>query len=382
LKALIVAQVATSLLLVVGAGLLARSLYNLRRLDAGFNSESLLVLRIDIGQARYQGAAAENFYREIVSRTQSLPGVITATVAANDVFGSGGWAKAVWVEGRPAEENQTAAFNVVGPGFFATTRIPVLLGREFADQDALGTPKVIIVNEAFARRFLPGLNPIGHHVSDPAAKYEIIGVVKDAKYRTLREQVQPMVYEPLFQEDHATGVSLHVRTHGNPIPLVAGIREQIRSVNSALFVHDARTLSEVVARSLQRDQMMAVLASFFGLLAMLLTCIGLYGVIAFAVARRTKEVGVRIALGARRPELLWLVLRETLVLVAAGALLGIPAALGFSRVLRNMLFGLQPNDLATMAGAVLVLLVVGSIAGYLPARRAAKVDPIAVLRCE
>ncbi len=381
-KALIVAQVAISLLLVVDAGLLSQTLYNLHRLDAGFDSDGLIVLRINIGQARYEGPAAANFYREIVSRTQALPGVISASVAANSVFGSGGWSKSVWVEGRPSEEKQYSAFNVVGPDFFSTTRIPVLLGREFTDRDVLGTASVIIVNEAFARRYLTGLNPIGRHVSDGRTNSEVIGVVKNAKYGTLRDDAEPMIYEPLFQEGRASGVTLHVRSHGNPAPLLAGIRERIHAFNPALFTYDARTLTEVITQSLQRDRMMAALASFFGLLAMLLTCIGLYGVIAFAVARRTKEVGVRMALGADCPDILRMVLRETLLLVLSGSMLGIPAALASASLLRKMLFGLRPDDPATIAGAVLLLLAVGAFAGYLPARRAARVDAMSALRWE
>ena len=155
-----------------------------------------------------------------------------------------------------------AAFNVVGPGFFATTRIPILLGREFTDRDVLGAARVVMVNEVFALRYLPGLNPLGRHVSDSRSNFEVIGVVRDAKYGTLREEAEPMAYEPLFQEDLATGVTLHVCTRGNPVPLLAGIREQIRSLNRTLFVYDARTLSEVVNQSLQQDRMMATLAFF------------------------------------------------------------------------------------------------------------------------
>ena len=385
-KALIVAQVTASLLLLVGAGLLVRTLRNLYTLDAGFNPESVLLMSADAEQGGYKGAQIPALHRELIRRVEAIPGVVSASTANNVVFGAGGWNKTVWVQGRPAEEKQHADDNVVGPGFFRTVGVPLLLGREFTLQDSAEAPKVAIVNEAFARRYWPGENPIGRRFGDmgaaSAGKYEVIGVVKDAKYGSLRERARPTVYNALLQTGDDERVVLHVRTRGNPALMISRLREEIRAINKNLPVFDVRTLDDQVDRSLRRDRMMAALSGFFGLLALLLTAVGLYGVIAYGVARRTSEIGIRIALGASRSALLTMVVRETLLLVVAGACLGVPVALASTGVLKKMLFGITPTDPLTVTGAVVVLVMVGAAAGFVPARRAAALDPSAALRCE
>lgn len=386
-KALLIGQVAASLLLLIGAGLFVRTLRNLRALDPGFSPESVLLVSVDAAQSGRHGAALSGLYGELIRRVEALPGVRSASLAGNDAFG-GGWSKTVWIQGRQYApgENQNCPFNVVGPKFFATVGVPVLMGREFGLHDHLNSPKVAIVNETFARKYWPGENPLGRRFGDqgPASggKYEVIGVVKDTRYGSLRGQIPPMVYHALLQQDEQDWFTLHTRTAGSPARMVSRIRQEIQAIDRNLPVYDVRTLTDQVSRSLRRERMFATLSSFFGLLALVLTCVGLYGVIAYAVARRTNEIGVRMALGAERSDVLWMVLRETLLLVLSGAAIGVPAALAATGAIKKMLFGLTATDPATIAVATAVLIAVGVFAGYLPARRAASLDPTAALRHE
>jgi predicted permease len=262
--------------------------------------------------------------------------------------------------------------------------VPLLAGREIGERDDRSAPEVVIVNEALAHKYWPYGNPVGRRLGWPEArtKFEIVGVVRNTKYGNLRQPVPPMVYFSLLQQEKLGEVTLHVRTLGAPALLAARIRRQIQALDSGLPVYRIETLADGVDRTLRRERMFATLSGFFGLLALALTCVGLYGVIACAVARRTNEIGLRIALGATRTAVVWMVLRETLMLVAGGAIIGVPAALASTRLLRGLLFGLTPFSPATLAAATLLLAALGAFAGYLPARRAALLDPTSALRHE
>ena len=262
--------------------------------------------------------------------------------------------------------------------------MPLVEGREFTDRDTLIAPGVVLVNETLARKYWPGESAVGKRMGSSAdrTKWEIVGVVKDAKYGNLRSDVPPMMYHALLQWPEPRPMTLHIRTSGDPVQLANRIRSEIAAVDKSLAVFDIKTLKTQVEQTLVRERTIAALAILFGLLALGLTCVGLYGVIAYAAARRTSEIGVRIALGATRAGVIWMILRETLAMLLAGAVFGVPATLVVTRLIRSQLFGLTPSDPATIAGAGIILAVVGAAAGYIPARRAASLDPIGAMRCE
>ena len=387
-KGLIVVQVAASLLLLSGAGLLVRSFIKLTAVHPGMPVENMLVMRIGLSPREHQQAYPPSVYQELVERVQRVPGVASTALGWDFAFGAGGHFKWVWVEGQPPEKGQTAGFNVVGPGFFSTAGIPLVQGREFSARDAVGTPKVVIINEAFAKQYFAEQNPIGRHLGDEGEKstfkYEVIGVLADTRNMFLKNAVGPFFYQPLLQDERATAgnVVLHVRTRGNPVLMVDRVRAEIRALNPHFPVRDVSTLAARLWLAQRPDRMMAILAGFFGSLALLLTAMGIYGVIAYAVGRRTRESGVRLALGATPRNVLQMIVRETLTLVAAGAILGLPLAFICTRVLKSTLFGVEPQDPITAAACLIVLLLAGLAAGYVPARRAAVLEPVSALRTE
>jgi len=385
-KTLIVVQVAASLIMISGTGLLVRSFRKLSALDTGVPVENMLVMRIGLGRREYHQPQPPSIYQDLVERVERVPGVMAATLGWDFAFASGTAGKSVWVEGQSPERPQSAGFNVVGPGFFSTAGIRVLQGHEFSNRDVLGAPKVVLINDTFAKRYFPGQNPLGRHLGDQGAKsifkYEVVGVVADSRNMFLREAVGPVLYQPLLQDEWASNVVLHVRTRGNPSLMLDRVRSEIRALNPHLPVYDVTTLDERVSLALRPDRMMAILAAFFGFLALLLTAMGIYGVIAYAVGRRTTEIGVRLALGATRANVLGMVVRETLTLVAAGTLLGLPLAFACTPVLKTMLFGVGPQDPATLCGVTATMALTGLLACWLPARRATRVDPMVALRHE
>ncbi|HKW65079.1 MAG TPA: ABC transporter permease [Candidatus Acidoferrum sp.] len=387
-KGLIVVQVAASVLLLSGAGLLVRSFIKLTALHPGMPVENMLVMRIGLSPREHQQAYPTSVYQELVERVRGVPGVMAATLGADFAFSSGGWWRDVWVEGQPPENGQMAGFNVVGPGFFSTVGIPLVQGREFSPRDAVGAPKVVVINEAFAKQYFPEQNPIGRHFGDQGEKstfkYEVIGVAADTRSMFLKKAAVPFFYQPLLQDElpAAGDVVLHVRARGNPSLMMERVRGEIRALNPHLPVRDVMTLAERLSLAQRPDRMMAILASFFGSLALLLTAMGIYGVIAYGVGRRTKEIGVRLALGATPANVLGMIVRETLTLVGAGAILGLPLAFVCTRILKSMLFGVEPQDPITAVACIGVLLVAGLAAGYLPGRRAALREPVSALRTE
>ena len=386
-KALVVAQVAAALALLYGAGLLERTFRNLNALDTGMEMENVLLMKIGMSTREFKvPELPSSEYQQITDRVAQVPGVLSAAFAGDYGFSAGGWNKSVWVEGLPPEQSQESKDNVVSPGFFSTVGLPLRAGRDFNATDSPESPKVVIVNEAFARRYFPGQNPIGRHVGDSGAKsilkYEVIGVVTDARTMRLRDEAEPFLYQALLQEKSAYNAVLHVRTRGNPALLQQRIVGAIHASDSRLPVYAITTSLDRFSLAIHREKMMAYLGSFFSILALLLTAVGLYGVIAYSVVRRIPELGVRLALGASRADVTRMVLRETLVLIGAGSAFGLVLALAAGPLLRSMLFGVRAQDAVTSIVCAALLAVIGIAAGALPARRAGRLDPMAALRME
>jgi predicted permease len=383
-KALVVAQVALSLVLLVGAGLFVRTLINLQNQSAGFKQENVMLFQLYTFMLGYEYAQYAPLMREIEERVKAVPGVQAASFSTF-VFNQDQWTSRVFTDEPEQPEGQRSVRqSLVGVDYFKTMGISLIAGRTFSPHDTADSPKVAVISESMAARFFPNGSPLGKRfgVSErPEKKFEIVGVVKDAKYGVMAEQMRLMAYYPHAQIPQPLG-NFVVRFSGAPESIVPQVRQAIKQVNSALPVDEVVGLSEFIGRSLTQQRLVAQIASFFGLLALLLACVGLYGVLSYAVARRTNEIGIRVALGAQRRDVLWLVLREALKLALIGVVIGLGASLAVTQTASSLLFGLRSNDPLTLGMATLLLLTVASLAGYLPARRAARVDSLTALREE
>ncbi len=386
--ALLVAQVALSVVMLFSAGLFLRTLYNLQTLDTGFKKQSVLVASISPYLNGYKPAAASALAGRILDRVRAMPGVEDAGWSAASLL-TGAWDQnGIVVDGYQTKdgEPESSHFDRVSPGYFSTIQMPLVTGRAFTDGDNTAGPSVAVVNEAFAKHFFPGQSAIGtqfRYAGEPRAKnIEIVGVVRDARYVSLREKKTPyFAYVPIAQSD-IFSLALHVRSTGDAEKLAGALREQVRQVDPRLPVHDVTTLAAQIDQSLLQEQMMAVLVTSFGAMATVLAALGLYGVLAFSVTRRTKEIGIRIALGAQASQVSTLILRHTALLIGAGLLLGAAGSLAISGVVRSLLFGVTPNDPLSLALAAVTLIAISMLAAYLPARRAARIDPLEALREE
>ncbi|MBZ5592649.1 MAG: ABC transporter permease [Acidobacteriia bacterium] len=385
-RALIVSQVALSAVLLIGAGLFVRSLVNLRNVDTGFNKENVLLVGVDVPSLGYEGddPRLTSLYRQVEQRVNNVPGV-RSTSFSFFTFQEGAWTMVAHPQGRTPPVNQPEVHNnVVGPGFFATMGLPITLGRGFGLNDTATSPKVAVINETMARRYFPGGSPIGLHFGfsqEHSGDFEVVGVVKDAKYESLRERPTPMAFYPYAQRVQYLG-ELSVRYAGDPHAIVPAIRRAFAEVNGNLPITGVRTLAEQVDNALVGEKLIARLSSFFGLLALLLASIGIYGVLSYAVARRTSELGLRMALGAPRSNVVWLVMRDVLPLVTIGLAIGVPAAVSLERLASGLFYGLSDIDPLSIAAGIGILAVVAGVAAYLPARRASLVDPSTALRYE
>ncbi len=396
--ALIVGEVALSLVVLAGAGTFARSLANLSRQQFGFDRDRVLVVNIDTSHAGYNYSRLGPLYRRMYSRLNSLPGVKSASFSFYSPFNDCCWAFSVGVQGytpKPGEEGH-ARLNRVSPGYFQTLGTKVLLGRTFDERDAPTSHRVAVVTEEFVRQFLPNENPIGRHFGiggeRNADEVEIVGVVEDAKYDSPREELMPMAFLPLLQEkagklgssdDESNFVNaIEVRSAGRPETIAAEVRHALAEIDPGLPVLRVSTLSDEINLMLNQENVTAALAMFFGFLALVLSCLGLYGLMAYTVQRRTSEIGIRIALGARRASVIGMVIREALAQGFIGVAIGVPAAFAALRLVANQLYGVSPNDPKYSAGAALILLLCITIAAYLPALRASRVDPLIALRYE
>jgi predicted permease len=390
-KSLVVAQVALSLLLLVGAGLFVRTLHNLRSKDAGFRAEGVLTMKINPPETIYQGERLANLWKDVLARVERLPDVRSASLCALSPLDGGGRGVLARVSGfTPRADNEKGIrLNQVSPDYFQTFGIALVQGRGFTNADNESAPRGALFNEAAARFYFGDRSPIGEQITffpghtHTTVPYQIVGVVRDAHYENLREPDTRLVYLPLAQKlDRLERLTLAVRAEGRPADLTNVISNEMRTIGSDILLTDIATLNEQVDQSLLQEQLVATLSLFFGLLALLLACIGLYGVMSYDVARRTHEIGIRMALGASAQRVVRLVLRETLLWVALGVVIGLGAALATTRWVESLLFGLKPNDPLTIGLAALVLLAVAAVAGYLPARRAARVDPLVAVRHE
>jgi len=402
-SALVVAEVALSLMLLIAAGLFIRSLRIVQAIEPGYAVEQLVSTPLNINLLRYTRAQGREFYRRVIERMEQIPGIRSASVARIAVLSGGGRVTTVAIEGRPdsgsrgqnegtgvgTTAGQTAMANVIGPDFFATLGIPIVRGRDFTSTDTETTPLVAIVSESMAKHFFPGGDPIGKRFStgysrsgNPRGDWvEIVGLVRDSKYASLSEPDRPVVYMPLAQR-HETGVTLYVRASGALGPVVAQIRREIQAIEPNLPVADTQTMTETIATSLYAPRMGAMLLALFGGLALLLASVGIYGVLAFSIARRTREIGIRVALGADRRSVTTLVLREGMSLVGLGLAIGLGAGFYLSQSVKTFLFDVSPRDLTTFATVPLVLAAVALVACYVPARRALRVDPLTALKAE
>jgi predicted permease len=382
-KSLIISQVAFSLLLVVAAGLFLRSLVNLTRVDLGFDKQSVLFVHLDESSAGYKNDEPRIYalYRQITERVNALPGIHGASFSSF-VFHEGSWNGSVQVAGAEKPSDVNVKHNVVTDGYFSALQIPLLAGRDFGPQDTATSQKVAIISERMARTMFPKGNPIGRHYTlGDKDEHEVIGIVKDVKFGSLQEDPETLDYVPATQHPMYLG-DLVVRYTGDFTAVSSAVQRAVHDIDHTLPITDVTTLDEWVSRSITDQRVIAQLSTFFGLLAIFLSAIGIYGLMSYVVSRRTNEIGIRMALGAERMHVRWLVMREVLILVAVGIAIGVPAALLSSRLVASMLFGLAATDTASILAAVAVMLAIAALAGYLPARRASRVDPMVALRYE
>jgi predicted permease len=417
--ALVVAQVALSVVVLVGAGLLVRTLHKLQTLDPGFDTQNVLLFGINPSLAGYKDRQTVELYRQLQERFEALPGVVSASYS-EDALLSGSWsASDVHLDGAPPKSNANTATLRVGLDFFRTMHIPVLAGRIFtpadfaraeatnavvkaAEQAAASdspvkaakptdesqpAPEPVLINRAFARKYFPNQNPVGLHIGNrqgdepatgPQPGYLIVGIAGDTKYSRLRRDIMPTMFLPLV------GNSAHfeLRASGDPAALVKQVRAIVAQADNNLPLFDLRTQSQQIEQALYQERLMSRLSSFFACLALILACIGLYGLLSYEVARRTRELGIRMALGAQRRELMRLVVRRGLLLALAGAVIGTGAAMAVTRLMSAMLYNVRPYDPATFAGGCMLLVLVALVACSIPARRAMCIDPMVALRDE
>jgi len=376
-------------LLLIGAGLFIRSLSNLKGLDPGFRTTNLVSFAVDPPMNGYKPERSLDFYRRLRESLDALPGVESSSLAVMPVLAGNEWDNSMAVEGfqhKPAE-TPDPHMQFVSPDYFKTLNIPILLGRDFRMTDGRDAPKVCIVNEKFARRFFKGGLAIGKHIGmggDPGTKLdiEIVGVVHDTKYESMRDEVPIEVYQPYHQMEFVIGMNAYVRTARRPEQAFSGIRRVVNSLDANLPIFQMKTIETQMEESLITERLIATLSSGFGTLATLLAAIGLYGVMSYIVAQRTREIGVRMALGASGRDVVKLVMRDVFILTGIGIGIGLPAAWGLTRMVSSQLYGIQPNDTLTIAAATLGIAFVAILAGYVPALRATRVDPMRALRWE
>ncbi|MGH9934923.1 MAG: FtsX-like permease family protein, partial [Blastocatellia bacterium] len=398
-KGLVVLQVALSLLLLIGAGLFIRTLYNLQRVNLGFNQENLLLFALQPGQGGYKDERLEQFYQRLFERLDNLPGVRAATFGRIPLISHYMWNTDVLLPGETEKtaSERTANRQMARENYFTTMEIPLLRGRGFTAQDDQRAPKVAIVNQTFSRRFFPNDDALGKRVTDTDDKreVEIVGVVADTKYNSQRDEIEPLLYTPWRQEGKAIGeMYFTLRATGEPTALVSAVRQTVRELDGNLPITEVGTQEARSQRSLGQERLYARLLSFFGGLALALAAIGLSGVLAYSVAQRTNEIGVRMALGARTADVLRLVIWQGMRLVVLGLVVGAACGYGLKRLLASQyfserswqrqmadqLYGVEGTDPLTFAVIASLLAAAALVACWLPARKASQVDPLAALR--
>ncbi len=399
-RTLMVSQIAISLVLLVAAGLFARTLANLQSLETGFKRDNILVFRVNAQQAGHRAPEIITFYRNLQERFSALPGVRAASVANSPLIGDGAWGWPVVPAGRqePAKApsghgsgmaDTATRVLATGPGFFATMRIPLVAGREFDERDRLGAPPVAIVNEAWLKVNLEGRNPIGQRVVSfrqglKPSEMEIVGVARNARYEELTGKFPAIVYVPFLQDRNlpVDEMTFFLSTAGDPLAYAGTVREIVHQADARIPVTNLSTQSSRIEREMGPQILFTRLCSGFALLALVIACVGLYGTMSYTVARRTSEIGIRIALGAQRRAVVWMVLRDVLVQAALGLAISVPVAIVMAKSIESLLFGVRPNDPQALTAAVTILLSAALAAAWVPARRASRIDPITAVRHE
>ncbi|HVN09781.1 MAG TPA: ABC transporter permease [Patescibacteria group bacterium] len=388
-RLLVVAQVSISIVMLTACGLFLRTLQQLRGVNLGYNRDNLLMFRVDAAAAGHSGDSRVPFFRDVLDKIRALPGVRVATLSSNGLFQHSESADPVSVEGHTPKpgEDLHAMMDHVGPGYFSALGIPLLAGREITEQDAAPSRRVCVINRTFAEKYFHGSNPLGKIIRDTypgnPGDAVVVGVVADSKSNNLREGLRARVYFPFFNEMWLhTNAGFEVRTFADAAAVSREIRNAVAAAAPAHPAINVFALNSLVGQSISTEVFITQLSGLLALLALALAGIGLYGLMAYTVSRRTREIGIRMALGARRETVLWMVLRETMVLIAVGFAVGVPAAVAGSLLLRSLLFGVGAGDPIALVGAMLVLAGIAAFAGFLPARRAARVDPMIALRYE
>jgi predicted permease len=386
--ALVVAQVFLCVLLLVVAGQFVRSLGNLRHLDMGLHAHHVVQFAVNPSMNGYSKQQSGNFYRALMEKVRRLPDVESSGASALAVLDQDWWGPAITTDiagPQPGDDNPNAS--LVSPGYFATLGIPLALGRDFSLADANNTHGVVVVNQTFARRYYGNLNPVGHWLAlgnEPGTKAdtEIVGVVRDSRFFDVRTAIRPLIYFDNDQNPDIQQINVYLRSTADPRRLFTEIRQTVASLDAAVPPFALRTLDEQADLTLSRDRMVTTLASIFGVVAALLAAVGIYGLMAFNVARRTPEIAVRMALGANRGTVTWMVMRQVLALAGAGIALALPAAWALMGLVQSQLFGVKPHDPVSLSIAAATLAAVALLAGYLPVRRAAAIEPMAALRTD
>jgi putative ABC transport system permease protein len=382
---LVVTEIALALVALIGAGLFVRSMQSAQRIDPGFESKKLFVFAFDLGALHYEEGRAQQYFRAAIDRARAVPGVDSATIASNFHLG-GGLGRTVFPEGQDEASGYRGTLtqlNDVAPNFFQTLRIPLAGGREFTDADRKDTHQVAIINEAMANQFWPDQNAVGKrfHFFGETQLREVVGVVRNTVVNNIGEDPQPLAYLPITQ-DFAPAVTMQVRTNGRPESVIAAVRSQVQSLDTNLALTNLNTIEELVDQGLWAPRVGAGLLAVFGALALLLAIVGVYGVLSYSVSQQTREIGIRMAMGARTASVLALIVRQGMRLAFVGLALGLVIAFAGMRVLSTLLFGVSAHDPVTFAGVSFILATAAILGCYIPARRAAKIDPITALRYE
>jgi macrolide transport system ATP-binding/permease protein len=396
-KSLVVVQVAPSVVLLAGAGLLTESLRNVENQNFGFEPQNRLVVRVNPALAGYKPEQLYGLYQQFEQRLAQIPGVVSASYSNYSPMQGDNWGFGFHIEGRPPDKRDGASFDSIGPHYFETIGTHLLRGRTITEQDTPNSPAVAVINQAFAKKFSPKQDPIGQHfgLGDPrhAGDIEIAGIVQDAKYQDARQHAYPTFFMPFLQISkdpklaqlrvacaYLGDIEMHVA--GRPEGIEAAVRRALNSINPKLTVLDMMSLTDQLDLNFNQDKLIARLTELFGLLALVVACVGLYGVTAYSVARRTNEIGIRMALGADRGKVLWLVLRGALAQLAIGLAVGIPVVLAGGRLMANQLYGVKSHNPFILGLAAVVLAACAVVAALVPARRAASIDPLQALRVE
>ncbi len=386
-QVLVAGQIGLSLLILVAAGLFLRTLSNLESVNVGFNRQNLLLFELNARQSGHHDGEINDFYNDLRERFATIPGIVSAGLARGSMIGGEDQMPIGLPGGQPDINNR---YLTVGPRFLTTMQVPILIGRDIDERDRTTSQAVAVVNEQFAKTNFHGENPLGHHVilwkginGDVGRDMEIVGVAKNASYGNLKRDIPPVIYLPFNQGIPLPNEMMFaLRTTGDPLVFVNTVREIVHQADSRLPVSHVRTQQAEINDQVRPETILAELCTAFAILALTIACVGLYGTISYTVARRTGEIGIRMALGAQRGPVLWMVLRQVIVLAAVGLAVSLPIALGTSKFVESFLFGMKPNDPLALAAAVMILLLAALLAGGLPARRAAHVDPMTALRHE